>query len=90
MENQEEAQNEYEELSDEIADFVLEKLEEVQKNKRFKHLNEIDFMHGLISTIGMTLSYHMKDEEIVDFITSAALEGAKEQKEFESQTDERQ
>ena len=87
MENEEVTQKQYDELADEIADFVLKKLDEVQKSKRFESLDEIDFMHGLISTIGMTLSYHMKDDEIVDFVTSIALEGAKEQKEFDSQND---
>ena len=87
MENEEVTQKQYDEMADEIADFVLKKLDEVQKSKRFEKLDEIDFMHGLISTIGMTLSYHMKDDEIVDFVTSIALEGAKEQKEFDSQND---
>lgn len=87
MENEEVTQKQYDELADEIADFVLKKLDEVQKSKRFESLDEIDFMHGLISTIGMTLSYHMKDDEIVDFVTSIALEGAKEQKEFDAKND---
>ncbi len=87
MENEEVTQKQYDELADEIADFVLKKLDEVQKSKRFENLDEIDFMHGLISTIGMTLSYHMKDDEIVDFVTSIALEGAKEQKEFDAKND---
>jgi len=87
VENEEVTQKQYDELADEIADFVLKKLDEVQKSKRFENLDEIDFMHGLISTIGMTLSYHMKDDEIVDFVTSIALEGAKEQKEFDAKND---
>ena len=81
------SQEQYDNLSDEVTDFILNKMEEVQTSKRFKNIDETDFMHSLVSTIGMTLSYHMEEEEISDFVTSVALEGAREQKAFDSQED---
>ena len=85
MDQNTKAQEQYDHLSDEVTDFILKKMEEVQTSNRFKNIDETDFMHSLISTIGMTLSYHMEEEEIADFVSSVALEGAREQKAFDSE-----
>ena len=85
MDQDTKAQEQYDHLSDEVTDFILKKMEEVQTSNRFKNIDETDFMHSLISTIGMTLSYHMEEKEIVDFVSSVALEGAREQKAFDSE-----
>ena len=88
MDQDKQAQEQYDNLSDEVTDFILKKMEEVQTSKRFKNIDETDFMHSLISTIGMTLSYHMEEEEIADFVSSVAIEGAREQKSFDSEGSE--
>ena len=85
MEQDTKAQDQYDELSDEVTDFILNKMEEVQTSDRFQSIDETDFMHSLISTIGMTLSYHMEEKEMVDFVSSVVIEGAREQKEFDSE-----
>ena len=85
MDQDTKVQEQYDHLSDEVTDFILKKMEEVQTSNRFKNIDETDFMHSLISTIGMTLSYHMEEKEIVDFVSSVALEGAREQKAFDSE-----
>ena len=85
MDQDTKSQEQYDDLSDEVTDYILKKMDEIQTNKRYKHLNESDFIHCLVNTIGMTLSYHMDEEEIAEFVSSAAVDGAREQQAFSSE-----
>ena len=47
MDQDTKAQEQYDHLSDEVTDFILKKMEEVQTSKRFKNIDETDFMHSI-------------------------------------------